>query len=65
MISHCFIFFSCWLSIETGLLWAFVGPALLVIFVSIICYDIPKLVFFKIQTNLHLFFFTSIELPLV
>jgi len=27
-------FFSCWLSLESGLLWAFAGPALLVILVS-------------------------------
>ena len=27
--------FSCWLSVETGVIWAFVGPAMAIIVVSI------------------------------
>ena len=29
----CFLF-SCWLSVETGAIWAFVGPGLIIILVS-------------------------------
>ena len=28
-----FYYFSCWLSVDSGLIWAFVGPALLIILV--------------------------------
>ena len=27
--------FSCWLSVENGVIWAFVGPAMVIIVVSI------------------------------
>jgi len=29
-----FVFSSCWLSVDNGLIWSFVGPALLIIVVS-------------------------------
>jgi len=40
-----FVRYSCWLSLERGVIWAFVGPALLVIVVSLGL--ISKLLFFR------------------
>lgn len=47
-IEMCFSFFSCWLTLESGLLWAFVGPALLVVLVSIMAQNLERTAFYQL-----------------